>query len=282
MLVSWVTARLAAVGGPPPARRVRGCAASRGRGTGAAGFTLVELLTVIAIVGILGTLLLSALNSAQKKSWQARCTANLRQVSLALNMYLDDFDRRPGTFRFLVHTRYLPAPGIFLCPADRTGNWGGLVNPPDIAAPPAGAAVALPPGPADETAFGGGPVGSPDTPFAAPLAYSYLHPLGWSDGGWERLVKTGNQAGWAVCQLHGLGKPHPEVPSIYDYQGLVFRAQRDGAVVRRSVFWAADVRAAWPPPPEFDGQVGMAQPNALAGSAAGAAAWMLLSDGPVP
>jgi hypothetical protein len=60
---------------------------------------------------------------------------------------------------------------------------------------------------------------------------------------WDRLMQAGGSAGVAACQLHGLGKQ--DVPDVHSFSGLLLRAQRDGAVVRRRLFWTSEA----PPPP---------------------------------
>ena len=61
---------------------------------GRQGFTLIELLVVIAIIGILSSVVLASLNSARKKSRDARRVADIKQVQLALELY---FDSNPAT-----------------------------------------------------------------------------------------------------------------------------------------------------------------------------------------
>jgi prepilin-type N-terminal cleavage/methylation domain-containing protein len=56
----------------------------------ARAFTLVELVVVIAVIGILASLLAVGLNSAREKGKSARCIANLRQIGLGVTMYADE------------------------------------------------------------------------------------------------------------------------------------------------------------------------------------------------
>lgn len=56
------------------------------------GFTLVELLVVMAILGLLTALLLPALRQARAVALRTACGANLRHVGTAIHLYADDFD----------------------------------------------------------------------------------------------------------------------------------------------------------------------------------------------
>ena len=60
------------------------------------GFTIVELLVVIVIIGALFMLLLPAIQYARTAALRSGCQSNLRQVGLAMTMYLDRQGYQPA------------------------------------------------------------------------------------------------------------------------------------------------------------------------------------------
>ena len=60
-------------------------------------FTLIELMIVIAIIAILASMLLPALNKARERGKSAACMANLRSMGQEMNLYANDNQGRVQT-----------------------------------------------------------------------------------------------------------------------------------------------------------------------------------------
>jgi|ERR1051326_188463 prepilin-type N-terminal cleavage/methylation domain-containing protein len=60
-------------------------------------FTLLELLVVMAVIGVLTATIVPALSKAKQRSIQTGCLSNLKQVGIALQLYVsDNEDSLPG------------------------------------------------------------------------------------------------------------------------------------------------------------------------------------------
>ena len=58
------------------------------------GFTLIELLVVIAIIAILAAILFPVFAQAREKARAIACMSNMKQIGLAIQMYIQDNDER--------------------------------------------------------------------------------------------------------------------------------------------------------------------------------------------
>ena len=73
------------------------CRSNNARPRAPKAFTLIELLVVIAIIAILAALLLPALAQAKQTALKAKCISNLKQVGIAIQMYVNENeDTLPG------------------------------------------------------------------------------------------------------------------------------------------------------------------------------------------
>jgi prepilin-type N-terminal cleavage/methylation domain-containing protein/prepilin-type processing-associated H-X9-DG protein len=100
-------------------------------------FTLVELLAVIAVIGVLAGIIFSAIGSVRESAHRAECASNLRQIGTALLQFSNDHDRgcirwiEEGNdywFNVLAKGGYVPpnnASTVWRCPS----NTVGILNP---------------------------------------------------------------------------------------------------------------------------------------------------------
>lgn len=94
------------------------------QGSAAKGFTLIELLVVMAIISMLAGQLLPSLSLAREKGRQANCINNLKQFSLAIEIYYQDYNDYPPWLSTL-YPSYISSNGIYVCITDLYGGARG-------------------------------------------------------------------------------------------------------------------------------------------------------------
>ncbi len=110
-------------------RRERRCGMQRS--VSRKGFTLIEILVVIAIIAILAAILFPAFASARKSAQRISCGSNLRQLGNMIGMYtqqnseqfpyIDASSATPVTPITVLLAPYSRDAGLYLCPS--TTNW---------------------------------------------------------------------------------------------------------------------------------------------------------------
>jgi prepilin-type N-terminal cleavage/methylation domain-containing protein/prepilin-type processing-associated H-X9-DG protein len=93
------------------------------------GFTLIELLVVIAIISILAAILFPVFARARENARRTSCLSNLKQISLGIMQYTQDFDEKvppcrannPADFARFLSQRiepYVKSTQVYICRSD--------------------------------------------------------------------------------------------------------------------------------------------------------------------
>ena len=106
---------------------------NRTRRVPASGFTLIELLVVIAIIAILAAILFPVFQKVRENARRASCQSNLKQIGLAYQQYVQDYDGNyPGSWAWdgvdstqagwaLALQPFLHSTSVLQCPSDKYG-----------------------------------------------------------------------------------------------------------------------------------------------------------------
>src|SRR6188508_3224214 len=90
------------------------------------GFTLIEILVVIAIIALLAAILFPVFSRARENARRAACMSNLKQIGLAIVQYTQDYDERlpmrcnPASnisWRTFIFD-YVKSTDVFRCPSN--------------------------------------------------------------------------------------------------------------------------------------------------------------------
>ena len=166
----------------------------------ASGFTLIEVLVVVAILAVLAALLFPVLARAKAASLRASCTSNMHQVLIAIRLYADENDE--GVARELGTMKSGADASVFWCPADRFVAEGGIKD-------------VLIPGPP-----------------AAGSSYYYLFsgkmsPYATESGSFTFETDASKYPVMIACINHSSPPPGPDDPGVH---GVILQGWRDGHV----------------------------------------------------
>ena len=170
------------------------------------GFTIVELLVVLAIIGLLAAILLPTLAGARRRAESAACKNNLRQITLGAIMYAGDAD---GQLPWNLSDSY------YQSPFDRVPGWtkGGLNYDPNNHVNTNASYV---------VGIGGGRLGAYNTDVRSyrcpsdrstvningtPYPRTRSYSMNWFMGDHENGYSTRRRSGFAIAWMHEVSRP---------------------------------------------------------------------------
>jgi prepilin-type N-terminal cleavage/methylation domain-containing protein len=196
------------------------------------GFTLVELLVVVAIIGVLISLSMPALGRARVVTKRTKCMAHLRAIGQGVQAYLDvNRERYPWASSFPLPQPAVP-PGPIAMGAEDDGEQEDPI--PDADLPPIYLAI-------------GNEIGHQQKVFICPadrntketrISTSTYHRALGTSYEWDALAYNGRRVGHTrytgrkgAGEESGLGLSAYDAPMIFDYEAFHGGEQKRGSLV---------------------------------------------------
>lgn len=166
------------------------------------GLTLVELLTVIAIIALIVAILIPVIIAIRKRGYEPTCLANLRQLHIAFTTYLQDYEAEPSQQRRL--WSYISDKRILVCPADITVDGAATREAND-------------------------PLTPPEQHTKTSYIY-YRDELFYSESAVKLMKEQDSNHGIFVCFLHGTPVENVVTLPKHDMKGKILRLRMDGSI----------------------------------------------------
>jgi prepilin-type N-terminal cleavage/methylation domain-containing protein len=100
------------------------------------GFTLVEIMIVVAVIGLLASIAIPSMTRARFKAQQRVCIANLRAIDAAKDQWAMETRRRTGDrARRSAINQYIKGGLTPKCPAEGIYRYGPVAFPPSCNIP---------------------------------------------------------------------------------------------------------------------------------------------------
>src|SRR5690606_21108259 len=88
------------------------------------GFTLMEVMVVVTIIGILATMMTSVVSSGRRQARQTDCKSNLRQMGIAILVYRGEHNGANPPWLSALYPEYVDDTRVFVCRSDKERGLG--------------------------------------------------------------------------------------------------------------------------------------------------------------
>lgn len=147
---------------------------------GRRGFSMVETLVVLAIVGLLASVVYPVFVGARQRARMSVSIEHLKQIHVGFRLYTEDWDRRPDRLDKLFDD-YVGDAEILASPADTFLERGGWLRVHTLEC-----------------------INPAEPPWRTPVSYGYFGLMAHQDRNWRAAQRLGGNAGYVVDVLFGV------------------------------------------------------------------------------